>query len=364
MPTPTIFNLDICWIDVASFISTVTVQMSKEKAAFWFKRSIGLAVLLALSVVVLGAYVRLSDAGLGCPDWPGCYGQLTVPDNQVTTARALLTFPDHPVVVHKALKEMLHRYLAGILALVITGLFALAWGGKRHLQVSPWLPTLAFATVIFQALLGMWTVTLSLKPLVVSAHLLGGMTTMALLVWIAHRHWGRRSSQLVHEGLRLFIRGAMLIIFIQIFLGGWTSSNYAGLVCTDFPTCNGSWLPPTDFTTAYHLMRNLGQDIDGNPLSLKALVTIQWTHRPGALVTLLYIGSLAWLLIKIPTLKQFGFSLIALICLQVILGISNVLKHLPLVLAVGHNLVAVLLVINVVVLNSAITNEKISSPVR
>jgi cytochrome c oxidase assembly protein subunit 15 len=331
-------------------------EMSKEQAAFWFKRLVGLTVLLALSVAVLGAYVRLSDAGLGCPDWPGCYGQLTVPQNEVNTAQAQLAFPDKPVVVHKALKEMAHRYLAGTLGLLIAGLFVLAWRGKHYLRVSPWLPTLVVLTVIFQALLGMWTVTLSLKPLAVSTHLLGGMTTLALLVWIAHRHWGKYSSQTVPEGLKLLVRGALLIIFMQIFLGGWTSSNYAGLICADFPTCNGTWLPATDFGTAYHLMRNLGQDMNGNALSLEALTTIQWAHRLGALVTLLYIGSLAWQLIKLPKLKTLGICLAGLLCLQIGLGISNVLLHLPLVLAVGHNLVAALLVISLVVLNSKITD--------
>ncbi len=330
--------------------------MSNEQAAFWFKRLAGLTVLLALSVAVLGAYVRLSDAGLGCPDWPGCYGQLTVPQNEVTTAQAQLAFPDKPVVVHKALKEMAHRYLAGTLGLLIAGLFMLAWRGKHYLRVSLWLPMLVVLTVIFQALLGMWTVTLSLKPLAVSAHLLGGMTTLALLVWIAHRHWGKHSSQSVSEGLRLLIRGALLIIFMQIFLGGWTSSNYAGLICTDFPTCNGSWLPATDFTTAYHLMRNLGQDMNGNALSLDALTTIQWTHRVGALVTLVYISCLGWQLLKLPPFKVLGLSLTTLIFIQVILGISNVLLHLPLALAVGHNLVAALLVISLVILNSKITD--------
>ncbi len=330
--------------------------MSNLQAAFWFKRLVGIAVLLALAVVVLGAYVRLSDAGLGCPDWPGCYGQLTVPQNKVTTLLAQRAFPEKPLIVHKALKEMAHRYLAGTLSLFIASLFVLALNSKQYLRVSVWLPILVGATVIFQAILGMWTVTLSLKPMIVSAHLLGGMTTLAMLAWIAHRYWGKYSSQSVPKSLRLFIRGALLLIFMQVFLGGWTSSNYAGLICSDFPTCHGNWIPTTDFGAAYQLLHGLGVDADGNPLSLEALTTIQWVHRVGALVTLLYITSLAWQLIKVPQLKVLGISLIALITLQVILGISNVVLHLPLFLAVGHNLVAALLVISLVVLNSKITD--------
>lgn len=324
-------------------------------AARWFKRLVLLASLLALTVVGLGAYVRLSDAGLGCPDWPGCYGQLSVPQHPEDVAAAATAYPDKPLEQHKAWKEMLHRYLAGTLGLVILGLCVLGWRGRAHLQMSPWLPTLATGLVGLQAMLGMWTVTLLLKPAVVSAHLLGGMLTLALLVWMTHRHWGRIASTQITPALRLWIRLALLVLLLQIVLGGWTSANYAALACTDFPTCQGSWMPSLNYADAYHVLRELGQGPDGGTLSPDALVTIQWTHRLGALLTLLVCGSLALSLLNKGTLTAIALVLLLLLACQISLGIANVLLRLPLVLAVGHNVVAALLLGTLVILNSTIT---------
>lgn len=325
-------------------------------AAIWFRRFSLLAAGLALCVVVLGAYVRLSDAGLGCPDWPGCYGQLTVPQSAAAQEQAQSAYPDKPLQTHKALKEMLHRYLAGTLGLLIVSLFILGWRARKWIRVSPWLPTVLLVLVIFQALLGMWTVTLLLKPVIVTAHLLGGMTTLGLLVWIAHRHWGVASQRFLRPSTtRFWIRGALLIILLQIFLGGWTSSNYAALACVDFPTCNGAWLPDMDFANAYHFIRELGHDADGSLLQLSALTAIQWTHRLGALIVLIYLGWLAWCVIKQVKLKATGIILLLLLFSQISLGIANLLLHLPLVLAVAHNLGAALLLITIVILNSKIT---------
>jgi len=154
-----------------------------------------IATLLALCVVVLGAYVRLSDAGLGCPDWPGCYGTLTVPQSESALAHAQSVYPDSPVEHGKAWKEMIHRYLAGVLGLLVLAIFVLGWRARKELEVSPWLPSFLLVLIVFQAALGMWTVTLLLKPAVVTAHLMGGMTTLAILAWIAHRHWGLASTR-------------------------------------------------------------------------------------------------------------------------------------------------------------------------
>jgi heme a synthase len=160
-----------------------------------FKKLSLIAVVTALCVVVLGAYVRLSDAGLGCPDWPGCYGTLTVPQSESAIASAQMVYPDKPVESGKAWKEMIHRYLAGTLGLMVLALFTLAWKTKDNIQVSPWLTTGLLGLIVFQAMLGMWTVTMLLKPVIVSAHLLGGMSTLAILTWIAHRHWGAQIMQ-------------------------------------------------------------------------------------------------------------------------------------------------------------------------
>lgn len=324
-------------------------------AALWFKRLILLAPLLALTVVGLGAYVRLSDAGLGCPDWPGCYGQLSVPQHPVDVAAATSAYPDKPLEQHKAWKEMVHRYLAGTLGLVILVLCILGWRGRDHLPISPWLPTLATGLVALQAMLGMWTVTLLLKPAVVSAHLLGGMLTLALLIWMAHRHWGRIVSSQLSSTHRVWIRIALFVVLLQIILGGWTSANYAALACTDFPACNGSWIPSLNYADAYHVLRELGQGPDGLPLSADALMTIQWTHRLGALATLLVCGSLALSLLNKGTLTKTALLLLLLLICQISLGIANVLLRLPLVLAVGHNVIAALLLGTLVMLNSTIT---------
>lgn len=330
--------------------------MQVQQSFSFFRRVALLATALALCVVVLGAYVRLSDAGLGCPDWPGCYGTLTVPESQSAITHAQTAYPDKPIVVHKAWKEMAHRYVAGTLGLLVLSLCVLGWRAKSYISVSPWLPSLLVLVIGFQAMLGMWTVTLLLKPVIVSSHLMGGMTTLAMLTWITHRHFGSASHRLIQDkSLRFAIRGALLIVLVQIFLGGWTSSNYAALACTDFPTCHGEWMPAMDFGTAFHFVRNLGQTADGQPLALSAFTAIQWTHRVGALVTFIYLGALGFTLLKNHRLKSFGMILLALLVMQVSLGISNLILHLPLVLAVGHNMGAALLLITVVVINSKIT---------
>ena len=312
--------------------------------------------LLALCVVVLGAYVRLSDAGLGCPDWPGCYGTLTVPQSEMAIQQAQEIFPHSTIETGKAWKEMAHRYLAATLGIVVLAICAFGWRSKPYLKVSPLLPTVLLLVIVFQAALGMWTVTMLLKPAIVSAHLIGGMTTLALLTWIAHRHWaGISEASAITPALKLAIRGAILVLLAQVFLGGWTSTNYAALACTDFPTCHGAWLPDMDFKDAFHLVRELGQSANGGNLSLPALTAIQWVHRVGALVTLIYLGSLAVLLIKIPAFKKVAALLAVVLITQVTIGIGNLILHLPLVLAVAHNLGAALLVIITVVINSKIT---------
>jgi len=314
------------------------------------------AMLTALCVVVLGAYVRLSDAGLGCPDWPGCYGTLTVPESEAAISKAQSVYPNQPVEVDKAWKEMLHRYLAGALGFMVLALFMVAWRHRRHLQVSPWLTTGLLGLVIFQAMLGMWTVTMLLKPVVVSAHLLGGMSTLAILTWVAHRHWGTQMSQpILGTKLNWLFRLGVLVLLMQIVLGGWTSTNYAALACTDFPTCHGLWIPEMHFADAFALSRELGVGADGQPLSLASLTAIQWVHRLGAMATLLYLGYVAWSGLKFEQLKALSLALLLLLFVQIGIGIANLVLHLPLVLAVAHNLGAALLLVVMVLLNSKIT---------
>jgi len=321
-----------------------------------FKRLAMIATILTLCVVVLGAYVRLSDAGLGCPDWPGCYGTLTVPQSSEALDHAHATYPESPVEQAKAWKEMVHRYLAGILGLFVLALFVQAWRERQQIHVTPWLPTALIFIVGFQAVLGMWTVTLLLKPAIVTMHLMGGMTTLAILTWIAHRHWGVSSGNyLVSSNARFFIRFAIAIIFMQIFLGGWTSTNYAALACTDFPTCHGSLVPEMDFANAFHWFRELHEGLEGEPMGLPAYVAIQWIHRVGALITFVYIGLLGLNLLKQSQLRVLVITMMLLLVVQVGLGIANLILHLPIVLAVAHNMVAALLLMTVIMLNSKIT---------
>jgi cytochrome c oxidase assembly protein subunit 15 len=311
-----------------------------------FDKVVLLTAMLAFCVVVLGAYVRLSDAGLGCPDWPGCYGHLAVPQADVVQQ----VFPGKPLVAHKAWKEMAHRYFAGTLGILILYVCIMAWRNRQ--SIAPMLPTLLVGIVAFQAALGMWTVTLLLKPVIVSLHLLGGMTTLALLAWLAASFWLPGSGQA--SALKRWSLLGLIVIVGQIALGGWTSSNYAALACAGFPACNSVWWPQTDFSHAFHLVRALGENADGSALSSDALTTIHLVHRFGALVTFLYLGWFGSKLLSAPDFVCWGRLLLGVLLVQVGLGISNVLFALPLPVAVAHNACAALLLVVLVVINSKI----------
>jgi cytochrome c oxidase assembly protein subunit 15 len=301
---------------------------------------------LALCVVVLGAFVRLSDAGLGCPDWPGCYGHMSVPHADA----ALQAFPQKPLEAHKAWKEMIHRYFAGTLGLLIGAIAVVAWRGRSRLPVTRVIPSVLVGLVMFQAALGMWTVTLLLKPVIVSLHLLGGMTTMALLMLLASLIECRPIR--VPNSLRRLGAVALVLLVCQIALGGWTSSNYAALACTAFPGCRGAIWPTMDFGNAFHLVRELGLNADGTRLSSEALITIHMTHRVGALVVFLVLGWFGSRLLATEHMRQWGRVLLALLVIQVGLGISNIVLSLPLPIAVAHNAGAALLLATLVVINS------------
>ena len=307
-----------------------------------------LATLVTLCVISLGAYVRLSDAGLGCPDWPGCYGHLIgVPDTPHEQFAAMQAFPNSPVEMHKAWKEMTHRYLAGSLGLLILALAGLAWKHRKHLQQSPWAATALVVIVSLQALLGMWTVTLQLKPVIVSAHLLGGMSTLALLVWMLLSRKPEMNDEAAVAPspfmLRFLAALSLLAVILQIALGGWVSSNYAALACNDFPTCLGAWRPEMDFDTAFSLHRELGRTAAGDFLPGTALIAIHWSHRVGALIVALLTGSLAFILLRQSVWRGWGLLLSMTLLAQIALGIANVVMYLPLSIAVAHNTGAAIL---------------------
>ncbi len=298
-----------------------------------------IAALIAFIVIILGAYVRLSHAGLGCPDWPGCYGQLTWPVESHELVEANQAFPERPVESDKAWKEMVHRYLAGALVLLVLAINILAWksaGAGKHLRM---LAGVLLAMILFQAALGMWTVTLKLLPLVVMGHLMGGLATFSLLLWL---NWRTRPRPLPGPSepfrrLRPAIIIALLVLVVQLMLGGWTSANYSALACPDFPTCQGQIWPDANFTDGFVLWREIGVDYEGGVLDLQSRVAIHMAHRTGALVTLLVLGSLVIALIKQPATRKAGWVLGGLLLAQITLGIQNVVLYLPLANAVAHN---------------------------
>ncbi len=316
-----------------------------------FRRLTTAALLLCLVVVVFGAYVRLSGAGLGCPDWPGCYGHLTVPTEMEHVERAQQAFPERPVEQAKAWKEMGHRYLASTLGLLILGLALLSFRAG-HPRV---LPRVLLLLVTFQGLFGMWTVTWLLKPLAVTAHLLGGLATLALLFWLWLDLWERPMAA-THQPrpprTRLFAGVALALLAGQIFLGGWTSSNYAALACPDLPTCQGRMWPELDVGEAFTLWRGLEQNYEYGVLDNRARVTIHHLHRVGAVVvSALLLALVAWLWRRGGTWRQHALPILALLAMQVAIGLSLVILQLPLPLAAAHNAGAALLLLAVTKLN-------------
>jgi len=311
-----------------------------------FRKLIAITTATTFILIILGAYVRLSDSGLGCPDWPGCYGNLT-PHHSVEEIRAAESVrPSGPVTMAKAWKEMLHRYLAMVVGAMIAAILFAAWRNKANFNQGVKLPFVIAGAVIFQAALGAWTVTMLLKPAIVTSHLLGGVTILALLSWLLARQptSGKLGSRIIATpNLRLFTILASIVLFAQIVLGGWVSTNYAALACTDLPKCNGQWLPNMDFYNAFHIIRPLGLGPDGEPLTGEALRAIHWLHRVGAIIVVVVFGGFIWRLRQTETGRKAGNMLAILLTLQILLGLSNVWFSLPIAVAVGHNGVAALL---------------------
>ena len=308
---------------------------------------------LALVVILLGAWTRLRDAGLGCPDWPGCYGYLHVPLNAVDQASANLRFPDSPVEAQRAWPEMIHRYFVGALALLIAAIAVLGWRAPRRLQLPRGLPLALVVLVAAQALFGMWTVTWKLWPQIVTTHLLGGMATVSLLWLLALRlGWSKpaRATTAPAFGWGLL---ALAVVILQIKLGGWTAANYAALACPDFPTCQGEWLPPMDFAKGFNLLQEVGPNYLGGLLDNGARVAIHVMHRLGAVLVVAGIVPLAWGLLRATdgVLRELGVVLLGIVALQWALGVANVALSLPLGLGVAHNGVATVLLLTLVSIN-------------
>ncbi|HUH29861.1 MAG TPA: COX15/CtaA family protein [Rhodanobacter sp.] len=345
-----------------------------------------LAAVFALGLVMFGGFVRLSNAGLSCPDWPTCYGEVTWPEHAHEIARADAAFPDRPFETHKAWREQVHRFLAGTLgglvlilallaawrsrmarAAVLAAAVAAAGGVTLYMRgehvwslvlavtaialplfaalglrrAEAWkICVLTLAVIVFQAMLGMWTVTLLLKPIVVMGHLLGGMATFGLLAYAALRFAGVGAVDDHLAGVRRMAAIGIVLLVGQIALGGWTSANYAALACGygpgSFPQCLGQWLPDTDFHQGFVLWRGIGVNYEGGVLDMAARTAIQVAHRLGALVVFCYVAALS-LRLATRGLRGYGMLLALALVIQVLLGISNVYYGLPLPVATAHN---------------------------
>lgn len=325
------------------------------------RKLVNISLIFAFVVIVLGAFTRLTDAGLGCPDWPGCYGFLSVPKSAEGIAFAASAFPDAPLESHKAWNEMIHRYAAGILGLLILAIAIIAIRKRNHIPQRPLkLPLFLLALVIFQAALGMWTVTMDLQPLIVMAHLLGGFSTISLLFLLSLR---MRTRTMMNRdpkmrSLRSLAIFGLIVLVGQIALGGWIAANYAALACTDLPICEGNWSERLDIAGAFSIPE--AETYQYGAHDYPERMTMHVAHRFGAILTLLVLG---WLLIKgwrNSTSKLFRSNLnflALLLIVQFALGISNVVFSLPLGVAVAHNAVGALLLLAMVALNYNIARK-------
>lgn len=298
---------------------------------------------LALLVVVLGAYTRLADAGLGCPDWPGCYGNLGAPQTPAELQAAEALYPDAPVDVGKAWIEMVHRYFATALGALILGLAVLAVRAKGAAPRA--LPFALLASVLVQGAFGAWTVTLKLWPQVVTAHLLGGFATLALL-WLLALRLGAVPVRGAPAQFGRLGTLALVVVAVQVALGGWVTSNYAALACPDFPTCHGEWVPSMDFRQGFDLFQAVGPNYLGGMLDSDARIAIQFAHRLGALAVLAVVGVLGWRLATVR--NHLAPWVLGLLAAQIALGVLNVLLALPLWVATAHNAGGALLLLALV----------------
>jgi len=326
---------------------SLTLPLTLAKSAFFF----------SLIVISLGAFTRLSNAGLGCPDWPYCYGHLVVPHDPL------------PTLHFKAWIEMIHRYAASLLSLFILSLFGLSLFQRIQYRTAQpiLLPVLLLFVLLFQALLGMWTVTLKLMPLIVMGHLLGGFCIVSLLWCLILQLNSRPSDSTVstcleeEKNFRFFALMGLVLLLLQIALGGWTSANYAGLSCIGFPTCNGSWLPSFSLHEAFSITAPLGSNFEGGQLAANARASIQYVHRIGALINFIYFLLFFFFTIKRNTsshLKRLTLITFSLLILQIALGIINVIALLPLSIALLHHFVAALLLLAVIRLNFYLSSFK------
>ena len=328
-----------------------------------FFRLAAFAAAYALVLIAIASWGRANDAGLGCPDWPGCYGRLFAPQTAQEFNEARSFFPRQAPEEEKMLKDTLQRYFSGALGLLMFPLLKLGWQLKKHVRRQQVLiPALVFVLVFAQVLFGIVTVKLQHKPLVTMLNLAAGLAILGLLWWIVlreQRFWRPVTEAPLATLKRLRPRAlvGLLLVIAQLLLGGWVSANYVGMVCPDFPTCQASYWPNMDFLNGFVLWRDIGINYDGVLLNLEASTAVHMAHRVGALITVLYVGWLALHTIRLGArnnLCRYGLLILILLIGSLTLGIITVLMHLPVVLVVAHSTLAALLILSLVTLNHVV----------
>lgn len=334
-------------------LSVVWVSNDPNK----YRKLVLVTLFLTFDLILFGAFTRLTDSGLGCPDWPGCYGAANPFISHAEINAAQTAMPDGPVTHFKAWVEMIHRYLAmavGVLIVAQMVIAWLAWIKRKQFDGAPFYATLLFVFVCLQGAFGMWTVTLKLQPVIVTIHLLLGMGLLAMLSWLLERIQSSHGQlQVAHEALELtwYARLAWLILYVQIALGGWVSTNYAVLACSDYPMCQGSLIPSMDFEHGFSLWRELGKTVHGDYLSFAALTAIHWVHRNFALFVVISSGYVALKARNMLGVSNIAKAILVVLVVQFCTGLANILFNWPLAIAVLHNGGAALLLALLTVLN-------------
>ena len=299
-----------------------------------------LTLFLTFDLLLFGAFTRLTDSGLGCPDWPGCYGTASPLGAHAPIAAAQSAMPSGPVTLGKAWVEMIHRYLATSVGVLIVVLAVVAWVGwaraapRRKMDI--FLPIMTLLWVCIQGAFGALTVTMKLVPAIVTLHLLGGLMLLMLLCAQLPQFDRQAPTPVMAPPLRKLVWLTLALLALQVALGGWVSTNYAVLACSDFPKCQGSWWPLMDFEQGFALWRELGMTATGAVLSFAALTAIHYTHRLAAVIVLAALALLAWRLQRVPALRRPARWIAALSALQLVTGLSNVVLDWPLLAAVLH----------------------------
>ena len=319
-----------------------------------YRKLVFVTLFLTFDLIMFGGFTRLTDSGLGCPDWPGCYGASNPFIAHADISAAQAAMPEGPVTHFKAWIEMIHRYLAMTVGVLIVTQMIIAWVKRKQFSGAPAYATLLFFFVCLQGAFGAWTVTLKLQPIIVTTHLLLGMGLLAMLGWLSERIKApHNQTRVPHEALKLrwLARLAWLILVVQIALGGWVSTNYAVLACTDYPMCQGVMVPPMDFEHGFSLWRELGKTVNGDYLSFAALTAIHWVHRNFAWLVVLSSGLLALKARKLAGLTKVANGMLIVLLVQFCTGLANILLSWPLAIAVMHNGGAALLLLLLTMLN-------------